>query len=235
MNEATNKLEETFEEKLARAEGVDHDLASALAQNWQRVLGGFLSVLLAVWVYGEYKSAKENRLAEASKRFAQVQETLEKLQEGEDKDKLVKLLADNVTALKTTFDGTSYSELADLYQAASLRSQDKYEEAEKSFRQLFQLPSSKELDRNDLIRELAGLGLARTLIDQQKTDDAQIILSQLIKSSKVVNVEALIALARISEQPEVVEGLAKELKNSRPELGEQVDKEMVPFGINLAP
>lgn len=234
MNEATDKLDESFEDKLTRAKGVDHDMALVLADNWQRVLGSFLAVLLAVWVYGEYKSAKENKVSEASKRFQQVHETLVKLQAGGEKpEQLAKLLTDNVTALKTTYDGTSYSELAELYEASSLRAQGKFEEAEKSFTKLYQLPSSKELDRNDLIKELAGLGLARTLIDGQKEKEAETVLSQLIKTSKVINVEALVAFARVSDQHDLVEGLAIELKNSRPELAEQVDREMVNFGISL--
>lgn len=232
---AMNKEEETFEQKLARTQGVDQDFAGVLVDNWQRVLGGFLAVLLGVWVYGEYKSANESKVGEASKRFAQVQETLTKLRtEQENKDQLAKLITDNITALKTTFDGTSYSVLAPLYEATSLYTQGKLAEAEQKYSTLSQVPYEKEFGRNDLIKELAGLGLARVQLDQQKDADAFITLEGLIKNSKVVNLEALLVFARVSEDRSKVETLAKELKQTRPEFGEQLDREIVKYGFNLA-
>ena len=231
MTEVRENTEETFEDKLARTEGVDQDFASVLVENWQRVLGAFLAVVLGVWVYGEYKNADEIRVGEASKRFALVQESLDKLKTSKD-EQTVKLIADNITALKNTYDGTSYSDLSVLYEASALYAEGKYDQAEVKFREISQKPiKSKEFDRAELIKELSGLALARVLIEQEK--DSIPVLENLIKTSKVVNVEALIILARISDDQNKIKTLANELKVAKPEFAEQIDREMNSLGVNL--
>ena len=103
---------ETFQEKLARSEGVDNDLAKYVGENWQRMLMLVAIMMLGVWVFNEYKSAKSKRIGEASTRFSQIQSTFQQtLQEASQVDsniseKSTKVIKDNIRTLNDTFSGT---------------------------------------------------------------------------------------------------------------------------------
>ncbi len=226
---------ETFEQKLARSEGVDKDFAQNLAENWQKILGAMGIVLLSVWVVNEYRAAKEKRIGEASTRFSQIQNTFGEsiggAVEQADLEKKSKVIKDNIKTLNDTFNGTSYSELTSLYDGLLLKQQGKFSEAEAVLKNLSSMPSVQDFSLNDLNKEVSSLALARNMLAEGRTDEAQKFLEGLVNNSKIVNVEALLILARTSESG--VAKIAAELKSSRPEFADLIDREMANFGIDL--
>jgi len=227
---------ETFQEKLTRSEGVDKDFAQNLADNWQKMLGALGIVLLSVWVVNEYRAAKDKRIGEASTRFSQIQNTFDQSLDQTDIEKNSKVIKDNIKTLNDTFNGTSYSELTSLYNALLLKQQGKFSEAEAELKNLSSLPSTQDFSLKDLNKEVSSLALARNLLSEGRNDEAKKFLENLVKNSKIVNVEALLILARTA-QSSTQSGVAKiasELKSSRPEFSDIIDREMINFGIDLA-
>lgn len=218
---------ETFEQKLARSEGVDNDFAKYISENWQRLLMIPAVMLLGVWVFNEYKAAKSKRIGEASTRFSQIQNTF--AQEGTDKS--AKVIKDNIRTLNDTFNGTSYSKLTGLYNGLLLKQQGKHEEAEAELRKISALSPSANFSLDDLSKEAASLALSRNLLDQGRDAEATKLLEGIVKTSKVVNVEALLILAKIGYAD--IKKVASELKTSRTEFADMIDRELGNFGITL--
>ena len=219
---------ETFEQKLARSEGVDDDFAKYIGENWQRLLMLVGVMMLGVWVFNEYKSAKSKRIGEASSRFSQIQSTFG----ADNTDKSQKVIKDNIKTLNDTFGGTSYSKLTGLYNGLLLKKEGKYKEAEAELKKISgQLASGKEFSLDDLSKEVASIALSRNLLDEGREDEAKKLLAGLVKSSKVVNVEALLILARIGHSD--IKKIATELKASRSEFSDIIVRELGNFGISL--
>ena len=61
------------------AENVDPDLATVIADNWQKVLGVLVCMLITIWVIEEFRSAEKRQLGDASDKFIAIQESFAKL------------------------------------------------------------------------------------------------------------------------------------------------------------
>lgn len=64
---------EQLADHLRSIEGVDDDIAEVLANNWQRVLGALLLVLIAVVLVHQFRGAKATRQAGAAERLSATQ------------------------------------------------------------------------------------------------------------------------------------------------------------------
>lgn len=227
---------ETFEQKLARAEGVDDSFAKYIGENWQRMLMLVAVAFLGVWVFNEYKAAKSKRIGEASSRFSQIQSTFTESLNGDSAEqgmaeKGQKVIKDNIRTLNDTFNGTSYSKLTGLYNGLLLKQQGKHKEAEVELKKVSSLPSASDFSLDDLSKEMASIALSRNLLDEGREEEARKLLEGLVKSSKIVNVEALLILARLGKSD--IKKIASELRTSRPEFLDIIDRELSNFGVNL--
>ena len=78
---------EELSAQLRSLEGVDVDVADLLANNWQRFAGIVVLLLIGTWLYGGYKSTKEQRLMIAAERFQSIQGGFDQLRSPEDAEK----------------------------------------------------------------------------------------------------------------------------------------------------
>lgn len=247
--------QEQLAEHLRSIEGVDEDIAEVLANNWQRVLGALLLVLIGVWLVHEFREAKATRRAAAAERLSAVQQAYGSLREqpaapdeeeaadaaeqagSETQPEAGKLFEENAELLVSTNDGTVYGDFALLYQAARLAREGNHQGARTLLEQFdLDVTEGSLKDREVLTAEMASLLYARTLVAEGALEKARDYLESLTRERRLVAVEALLLLARLAENdPQLARAkeLAGKLKTRRPELAEDVDRELAAIGISL--
>lgn len=96
----------------------------------------------------------------------------------------------------------------------------------------------KNVEKLDLVNELAALLRARALlVTSGSEDEAKKALTLLAQNARLVNVEALLILLRIAPSEDdktKVRELAKEVMKSRPELTDQLTREFSRLGQTLS-
>ena len=241
---------------LKEIEGVDSDIADLLANNWQRFVGAVVLAIIAVWLFGSYKSTKEQRLALTSDRFQEIQNEFRKLSsdtavdEKDDKKDNTgssKSFTDQADLLVKAEKDTSYGKLAQLYQAAHAIKTNAPAEALKilesvKVKPLQGMPVSNkkvELDSELFISELAVLLKARALLaDNVQANLTQVreLLVSAVEKGKFINSEAALILARISDSEESSKQsiqVANTLAEKRPDLRDALIREFGVLGISL--
>lgn len=233
-------------ERLRSAENVDPDLATIIADNWQKVLGVLACMLITIWVVEEFKSAERRQLGSASDTFIAIQDTFKKLgTEGTDdkKKELETVIHENSKVLAS---GDSfYSEVAPLYDARVALNEGDVAKTKKllsgyQLEQLFEgKVSSKDADvtSRSISRELAALLYVRAEVFAKELDSARKHLIGFSKSATVGTVEALTLLYRISdtsEQKAKAVAAAQAARTAKPEYGESLEREFRALGVNLS-
>lgn len=237
--------------RLREAENVDPDLATIVAENWQKVLGALVCMLLVIWVVEEYNSAQMKKVGEASDKFVLIQETYEAAEEpgelaaegAEDKNAPT-VVEQNVKALSASSDTPFYSKTAPLYMAKLAFEKGDFEKA-KDILSSFNIErilngtfssNNTQLQSDTVANELAALLLCRVLISENKMDQARQYLTGLAKAGTVTSLEALIALYRIAEtsdQKAQAIAVAQEVKTAKPQYLESMDREFSALGVSL--
>ncbi|MBP9837734.1 MAG: tetratricopeptide repeat protein [Proteobacteria bacterium] len=216
---------------------VNHDMASFIAHNWQKIVWAIGIAILVTIVYYQYLGTQQKRSFDAAQRFESAQNQFKELiasvetKKDDTKDNVLKAINDNVGLIKTTHSDLEYANLAKLYQASAYlqaTQYDKVKEALSSFKyeRLLNVSSpktSKEVEKNELTDELAALMFIRTLIAENKTDAKQLKanLTSLLNASKYVTVEAAVLFYRTATTNEdriEVEKIIKQLTAARVEL-----------------
>lgn len=238
--------------RLGEIEGVNEDLATFLAHNWQRFLGALCVVLLAVVLYYQYRGTQAARMGEASSRFEDVTKQLSRVTEPaadvkpEEKEKDIATLFEQVRALESAQRGNIYGQLAGLYAAEGYRAKGEFDKAEgelakydwKQFSDINTAKKSSEVTKNSLTAELAAFLFVRIQLvkGEQNLTQARKVLKSIVLGGRFLNLEALIVLFRLSESPEQTAAsveTARALLAARPELRESVDTQLGGLGINL--
>ncbi|MCB0324302.1 MAG: tetratricopeptide repeat protein [Bdellovibrionales bacterium] len=230
------------------ASSEDQDFARTMAENWQKLLGALVVVLLAVWLYEEFQSAAERRRAEASGRFSALQATFADLEKSEAKDgdapSPAVVLQDTITQLSSSDAETVYAQLAPLYSAQAALSQGSLEAARGTLQQFgvadpAAIPAGTTvLEPKQFISELAALLYARLLVKDPNVERqaAASYAATLAERARFVNVEALLLLYRIAETEEArasAKEKARELIAARPELATTIQREFASAGASL--
>ena len=203
---------EELAKRMVTIDNSDEDLAKMLANNWQNILWAVILLGVGIVVFREFQATKAKKAEEISQRFSEVQQDFQKLLSGKPEDKASPALAQNLHLLTTSYSDESYGRLAAVYEAALLRSEKKYDEARQSLAKfpvggLFGTVAAKtlnEVEKNDLVLELAALLVVRLGLDDGKTGVAEIRkqLTGLAYGSRFATGEALLSLFRLSHTPE---------------------------------
>ena len=217
-------------DQLRAIEGVDDNLATFIAENWQRILGGIALGMLAIWLFGQYRQSEAKRAGEAAFHFAKLQQDAS----NETSNKAV--VDSNLKILDSSYSGNIYQGLGTLYKARAIAAEGKNEEARALLAEFRETTPGSNRDK--LLSELASLLDARILLrDQNSSSEGKQALKALSKSASFVTVEALVTLLRISsndqERSETV-SLAEEIISNRPELSDLVTREFSNLGHSLS-
>ena len=226
-------------ERLREAENVDQDLATIVAENWQKVLGLLVCMLLAIWVVEEYKSAKQKKLGEASDKFVLIQESYKSAAEDN-----ATVIQQNVKALNAEAEAPFYGKTAPLYDAKLLFEKGEFEAAKNVLASFDIEPiidgkfvaNEAKLSSAQISNELAVLLLSRILISEDSLDQARKYLIGLSKAGTVTSVEALIILYRIAEtteQKDAALAAVREVRTAKPQYGEALEREFRTLGVSL--
>jgi len=232
-------------ERLRNSENIDPDLATIIADNWQKVLGALVCMLITIWVVEEFKSAKTRQLGDASDKFIAIQESFDKIStetSDEKKKELQTIIQQNSKALAAN--DSFYANMAPLYEARLALDEGNAKRTKElltgyNVDQLFQATANntgKSLASNTLAKELAALLYVRAQISAKELEAARTNLLGLSKSATVSTVEALTLLYRISEtseQRQKAVAAAKAARTAKPEYGESLVREFKSLGVNL--
>jgi hypothetical protein len=213
--------------RLQEAEGLDEDLALTVARNWQSLLGGLVVVLIGVWVFGQYRSSKQETIAAASSKLSELQDAYpgvvlskavasgEKADDAasksaEDIAKLqTKAFNDTINKLKENFGDTFYARLAPLYEAQRLIADGDYGNA---YRLLEQIglkivkqdswpKGERQIGETELVEELAALQFLRAKMQDPESvrADTRNAAELLVQRGSFTAVEASLLLYRTAE------------------------------------
>lgn len=230
-------------DQLRSIEGVSDDLATTIANNWQKLLGALAIVLVVVFLYGKYQESQVTRAGDSAALFSEALSSFSifsnrstesaKDQNWAFKPKLELLVEEGGSA--------SYDELATLYLAQSELQERAFENARKRLEPLAKrapLDGKRKADAGRFIGESARMLLAKSyLLQEGNREKGRALLKELIEEGSIVNVEALVAfLDTASTDSERTEAkLASEhLAKERPELSSLVERELSSRGIGGA-
>jgi len=233
--QSTSDLEE-LSERLRGTDGKHGDLSDIIANNWQKLLGSLAVVLLTVALIGEYRSAENRKIGEASLRFEDARSSLDNPD----------ILREKLRVLTTGHSDSLYGKIAPLYAAsADIQTKD-FDKARERLAQ-FDLGIvngtrsavlDEEITPEEFVNELASLMYLRMLVAEKKTEKAKLaeLIGNLVSGAKFVNLEALIMLFRLAnteEERKNAQAAATELVSSRPTLRETARVELGNLGIGL--
>ncbi len=227
QDEAAKTDVDELARRLRETKGVDQDVASLVAENWQTVLGSVAVVVLVILVTGYWKQTRQESIDRGAKQFEQVQnayaavvagaadkqqtpsaEDAEAAQKenkntGDNKSQLFKTFADNITLLEKS--DSTYGDFGPLYRAAAEVENGDWDNAKKHLQSygVDQPQESKKgepINEKTLLTELAHLVYARLLLAEGKTPYADLRkrLENQIDAASFTSVEALLMLFRIS-------------------------------------
>ena len=243
--------------RLRTAKGVDEDIATLLAANWQKLLGAVIVVCSIVWLVNEAKLARQGKAGDASQQFEKAQLTFGELyspppaaaekpkadakEEAQAKADQVRVLEDNLNLIEKNYKESIYGRLAPLYAASHALDAGNPQEASETLHKSFNLENPAQagtagFDGEQMANELAGLVYARVLSKEQKTDELVPYLEKLALNGELVNVQALIMLAGAASTPEqkkAAADTARALSAKRPDLTEQIRSELGKYGVSL--
>ena len=246
---------EDLSTRLNALEGVNEDMATFLAHNWQRFFGALCVVLLGVVLYHQYQGTQDARHSESAQRFDEARRQFGRVvapeapAEGTDAVKDAEsqsaTLLEQLKLLESSQGDNFYGKVAGLYRAQTMIQQGHPAEAEtalqdykwKSFENIRTAKRTADVKDNALETELAALLEARALIskgDETETLKGRNLLVGLVLGGRFLNLEALLALYRISETPEhrkEADDRATELITARPELHEIIQSQLAGAGI----
>lgn len=77
--EEQGNARDELKNELQNLAGLDESLARDIAENWQKLVGALLVMLVFVWLIGKYRESQETELAKASQFFSQVQSNYRQL------------------------------------------------------------------------------------------------------------------------------------------------------------
>jgi len=244
-------------DRLRHAGGVSDDWANTIAENWKRVLGAGVILILGVWFINEFRGAEVQKQGDASDKFASLQEVYlttlnpilgDKPEDKEHAERMVQALESNVQLIEKGYSSSVYAKLAELYAASAHLEKGDVEKARAALKK-FNLANyegktspvaTTPLEPEDMIEELAALINLRSYLDDAKADNTNLRarVKSLAYSSRLVTVDALLILAHLSEssaeRTEVVD-VANSISDVRPEMRNLITREISPLGYDFAP
>lgn len=196
------------------------DTALFLAHNWKKFAGLAGVFLLVFLLSNQYKSTQLKRSYDASQKLESISNSFQQLlindfakdTTGTDSQKDINIILENIKAIETSNSDLDYSRLANIYKLALEIKRGEFEQARAELvkfntSNLFNntnVKSTKEVSKNNIFDELAALQSLRLEIKEGKSDIGTILerIRSLIYSSRFVDIEAILLLARISENTE---------------------------------
>lgn len=231
---------------------VKEDTANFIALNWQKFAGLIVLAILFVFLFNQYNTTQTQRSYDASQRLDSVAENFNKYlvddadtKKTED-NKDLNLMLENVKAIETTHSDLSYAKFALLYKVAADIKSKNFDSANSDLIKFdttgllsVSLPKkSSEVEKNDILQELAALMKIRLLIAEGKQEPLLINqnLRSLIYGSRFVNIEAILLLNRIaSANPEAIaftKETTDQILSVRPEMKEILNTSLTQEGYN---
>lgn len=240
-------------ERIRTGDAGSGDVATYLAQNWQKFVGAFAVFVLALVLFQEYRRATDGKIERASEQFAEAQRAFATTLQGSigeakevDAEKLKRGFEETLRAVQRSHGGSVYADISALYLSRNQLQQGSPElalEALKPFEfaELFSSsakPVKSKMDGALVMKELAALTALRARNEVAGVDEAALKsdLKALIRNSRLVTVEALTFLFRLStgvEERAEVEKLTSEILTSRPDLADLIREEAGKFGLSL--
>lgn len=217
--------------RLGAIQGVDEDTANFIAQNWSKLLGSLVIVMLIIVVSHKYRDALEARRGSAAEQFADIRQLYESLvvqrtdgspEESSPEAKepakplspeaereLEAKFTGKLPALENTDRGNIYGSFAGLYRVAEqLRKKDVAGARESlaktrvaDYTAVKKVLTISETQATSLPEELGALLAARTELLDGKLDRAGEMFARIVRGARFANLEALIALKRMAELP----------------------------------
>lgn len=231
---------------LRSIEGVDDDIAQRIAENWQRMLGFMVVILLGVWLVSNYRAQQVSKSEDASNLFVEAQNAYRTAKAGDaevqgekSEDGLARVDA-KLRMVSESYPDSVYTDLAPLYRGLADSKAGKGERAltelqgfAENFRKSARyFPGSGELSKDRFVNELGAFVFAKTLLaTPDRGDDAVALLKELARNSALVAPEAAVTLLRIAEgdgQLTEAVAIARELAEARPELAAILARELKP-------
>ena len=245
--------------RLGAIQGVNEDMATFIAHNWQRFVGGLVVVLLGVVLYYQYKNAQDSRTGEASQRFEVAAKGYADLTQAEtppapnappddpaDSQKAtVESVSEQLRSLQSSHADSVYGKFAGLYAAqiaieaknfpAAADALSKFNTSR--YQTLTKAKRSSEVTDSQVVDELAALERGRLFLAQDASrEEGRRLLAGIVYGGRFVNLEAALVLFRTSRTPEekkaaldTVTGLIA----ARPELTEIFRTQLAGDGVTL--
>ena len=246
----SNEDIDSLVDHLRSIEGVDEDIAMKIAENWQRLLGVMVIILVAVWLFGSYRQTQASKIEEASNVFVEAQGAYRSLPSkataGEEEskkisDSLAKIDA-NLRLVTESYPDSIYNDLGPIYKAlGEARAGDKakafsaLEPFAEAARANGRYSAQVGITKKRFVDELGAFVLAKLLIEEpERAEEGIALLTELAKNSAVVAPEAVVSLLRIAdtdEQMTTALTTARAVMDSRPELAAVIAREIQSQGL----
>ena len=216
--QSTNNVDDLVSH-LQQIDGLDNDIAKHIAENWQRLLGLLLVIIVGAWVGKTYQKSQSTKHQKAAEHFQALQSSFSSFDaslEPQEKKTQLEAINANIQALESNHKGSSYKELAEIYQILNTNpSSEKVSiMADESVKKL-----SSSITEESFIAELTLLVSAKKLIASDKSS-AKNYLSTLSLQGNFAAPSAILTLARIAQTQEEkaeVKELADKLVSRKPE------------------
>lgn len=232
-------------EQLRSIEGINEDMATTIAENWQKLLGGLVVVLIAVWLYGKFQESHQAKHGSASAQFTEGLASFRVFSnrtEAAASDVQYGFKA-KFDALREEFPETVYAKLAAIALAHADLQEGKLEQARQTLaavRGELKAPSegvssARSTDAEAFVEELGALLDGKAMLAADATrEEGLALLEKLVRGGTFLNVEALAALLAVTHEQgdmDSVLSLAADLAAARPELSELVIEELQNRGL----
>lgn len=240
-SQPTNTPLEELSRRIVAGEPLAEDPAKIIADNWRSVAGTVLVVMLAVWLWGEFKSSQERSRGEAAEKFALARDAFRSAvvklpqvgREGSIGENAEKAFEDNLRTLEQSHGGSVYAKLIPVYQALAAIERKEFDKAQGLLSKIPTLTGKTEISEELFVSDIAALVRVKLLL-AQGLPSAKDELKNVAKSARFVNVEALTLLAQLAatdQERSEVEAIARELVLNRSELSGAVNSELKRFGL----
>ena len=248
--------------RLQKVGGFSDKTAHVFAQEWKRVAGTIVIVLLGVIVYNQYREGELRKSEELGSVIAGIQgqyrmlvdtESIAKPEKPEDIEKLAKARESAKAAFEANYSRAkdigsgTIGDTAELYRAELALKQGNVSDAKSMLEKRYGFDKFTAVSKPSpairvngvtLERELASLLYVRVLLADAKVDMTTVRerLKAIALSSQLVCGEALVAMARLAQTPDdrvQVANLVKELSMVRPELENAIKEDITKSGIKF--
>ena len=221
----------------------EEELTSFVKDQWQKIIGAVLVVVMGVWSYGEYTTATQKRLTQASEHFSEIQAHFSKVgsEEGNSEDGK-KAFSETSNLLNKNFSDSFYGKAMGLYTASNALAVGDTAAARSAIegynigRFNTSQTTTAPLSEAELLDELAALLQVRIHLSSQNPAEAFSLAEKIARNGRFSNVEAAVIMATIGVDENHSQALNKVveiIRERHPHHNEALDRELNALGIRI--